>query len=275
MTQPSRSQRFLRGKAFEERDRRRRANGGDERLHDRAAGRVALHAHDAPLGMGGLARGRQLPIRVIEGHAIGEKIVYARAGFARHAERDLRIDDAGAGFQRVLGVALRRIRVEHAPRRRRPAPRRRRRLRGWSPASARRHAAARASNAQNRPARPPPTMRIGACVTVKAPERALRAFPHSPPLRKPGVPGTPGCEAGESEGRRAAPLGSFRSDAAPMVIVGGGLAGLFCALKLAPRRVAVLTPAPSTKAPPPSRRGRRRRGRARHGLRRSATPRTR
>ena len=34
-------------------------------------------------------------------------------GLARHAERDLRIDDAGAGLHRVLGVALRRIGVEH------------------------------------------------------------------------------------------------------------------------------------------------------------------
>jgi L-aspartate oxidase len=36
-----------------------------------------------------------------------------------------------------------------------------------------------------------------------------------------------------------------------VVIVGGGLAGLFCALKLAPRPVTVLSPRRSAKAPPP------------------------
>ena len=54
-----------------------------------------------------LLRGREgAAVTAIEGRAHGGEIVDAGARLARHAERDLVVDDAGAGCDCILGVAL-------------------------------------------------------------------------------------------------------------------------------------------------------------------------
>ena len=113
------------------------------------------------LAMRGLARLRELAFEIlVERHAIGEQIVDARAGLARHAEHDVAIADARAGGERVArmcfcGVSPSAIAAAMPPCAQAedaPAP---------SGAAATTVTGRGASfSAQNSPARPPPTMRM-------------------------------------------------------------------------------------------------------------------
>ncbi len=93
--------------AFQHADGGGGAHGGDQGFHDRLAGHVALDAHDAALGMGGLARQDQLALEIaVEGHAIAEQIMNAIGSFRHHQPRDLGIDNAGTGGERIGHVLV-------------------------------------------------------------------------------------------------------------------------------------------------------------------------
>ncbi len=95
---------------FEHADRRRLAHGGDQRGHDRGAGPVALHAHDAAARVRGLAREQEAALLVaVERNAVAEQILDARRGLARDQLGDVAVDDAGAGGDRILDVGVDRI----------------------------------------------------------------------------------------------------------------------------------------------------------------------
>ena len=86
------------------------ADGGDERRHDRAAGHVAAHMHDAALGVGGFARHGEVAFEVaVERHAVVQEIVDARRRVGDHQPRDLLVDDAVAGRDRVGDVLVDRV----------------------------------------------------------------------------------------------------------------------------------------------------------------------
>ena len=56
-------------------------NGGDQRGHNGLARPVALHAHDTPRTMRGLAGQAQLSLDIaVEGHTIPQKVLDARSG---------------------------------------------------------------------------------------------------------------------------------------------------------------------------------------------------
>ena len=96
--------------AFENADRRRRANGGDERLHDRGARPVARDAHDALFRMRGFFRQHVVAFEIaIERHAVAQQIANAIRAFVGNDPRDLGVDDAAAGFDRVGGVLCRAV----------------------------------------------------------------------------------------------------------------------------------------------------------------------
>ena len=91
--------------AFMDRDGRRCAHSGNQRLHDGGPRHIAPHAHDAALGMGGLAGLNEMAFEVfIKGHAETQKIAHAVACFARHAKCDRFIDNAATGGERIRGV---------------------------------------------------------------------------------------------------------------------------------------------------------------------------
>ena len=118
------------GEAFEHGDRRRAPHRLDQRLHDGAAGRVALDVQDAVAAMRRLAAQAEMAFEVlVEGHAVGEQVLDPVARLARQQLRDLLIDDAGAGANRVGGMLLGRCRPRRSRRRCRPAPRGSMRLR--------------------------------------------------------------------------------------------------------------------------------------------------
>ena len=145
--------------AFEEADRRRLADRGDQRRHDRGAGHVAADVDDAALGMGGLARHGEMALEVaVEGHAVVEEIVDARRRVAR---------PSGGRSSRRRCRRRRRSCRRDASRSSRPAPWRRRcrpaprpRTRPRPIGAAVRTVTGRGArrSAQNRPASPPPTM---------------------------------------------------------------------------------------------------------------------
>ena len=97
-------------KAFDHADRGCLAHGLDQRGDDRLAGHVAAHMHDAPRRMRGLPADRELAFEVaIEGHAVSQEVVDARAGLARQSKRDLLVDDAAADRDRVGGMRFRAV----------------------------------------------------------------------------------------------------------------------------------------------------------------------
>ena len=98
---------IARGEAFEHGDRRRRPHRRHQRMHDGAAGGVALDVEDAVPPVRRLAAEAEMAFEVlVERHAVAEQILDALARLAREQERDLLIDDAGAGRDRVGGMVL-------------------------------------------------------------------------------------------------------------------------------------------------------------------------
>ena len=86
---PSVDDQFLGDEAFEDADARRVPHGRNERRHDGAARRVALHADDAARRMRGLARDHELALEIaVERNAVGQKIGNALRRLARHGERE-------------------------------------------------------------------------------------------------------------------------------------------------------------------------------------------
>ena len=101
---------FIGGNALDHLDRRRLPHPLRQRLHDRPAGGVALDPNDAAMRVRRLARGLQHAKRVaVERRAVCQKIVDPRPRLQRHAERDVGVDEAGAGGDGVGGVNLRRV----------------------------------------------------------------------------------------------------------------------------------------------------------------------
>ena len=105
VTAPSSVKQRFGGKTFDHADRRRLAHRFDQRRNDRLAGHVAADMHDAPRGMRGLAADREPAFEVaIEGNAVAQEIMDARAGLAREAKRDRFVDKAAADGDRIGGM---------------------------------------------------------------------------------------------------------------------------------------------------------------------------
>ena len=110
VTRPSLSVQIAGGIAFEHADGGRAPHRLEQGRHDGAPGGVALDVQDAPRAVRGLAPQRPMALQIlVEGNAIAEQILDAPARLSRHQQRDLLIDDAGAGPDRVGGVGLGRV----------------------------------------------------------------------------------------------------------------------------------------------------------------------
>ena len=95
-------------KALQNPDRWGSPRGLGDRPHDGAPRGVSLNVKNATVAMRGLVTEAQAAFQIlVEGHAIAQKILDALPRFLRHEQRDLFVDDAGAGADRVFGVVFR------------------------------------------------------------------------------------------------------------------------------------------------------------------------
>ena len=156
-------------KTFDHADRRRLAHGFDQRRHDRRACHVAADMHDAARRMRGFAADREPAFEVaVEGNAVAQQIVDARGGFARESERDCFVDQAGADRDRIGGMRLGRCRPRQTAAAMPPCAQA---VEAPSPSGAAEITVTgrgASFSAQNRPARPPPTMTTSSVLWLKS-----------------------------------------------------------------------------------------------------------
>ena len=163
-----RQQRFG-DKAFDHADRGRLAYSLGQRGDDSLARHVAAHMHDALRRMRGLPADRKLALEIaIEGHAVPEQVLDA---CARPRVQDPARSPHRQFLRRPRSCpphALPRCRPRRRRQRCRPAPRRLKRLRQAAPPKSAVTGRGASFNAQNRPARPPPTMTTSSVLRVRS-----------------------------------------------------------------------------------------------------------